>query len=149
MASPEQRIYQNSPKAPTPGELKRTIELLVKTHGNGWFLTVSSDRNKLDGAHNTQIQFNSHLNERGGGGSVGLSVLSRVKPTFEIGKSPDLHYEMIADFEIYSDRKNKKVNTRNNHTGQRLTPGQRRAVKQLALVSWELGAEKNPTPSKQ
>lgn len=150
MASPEQRIYQNSPAAPSPRELKDGLRLLLDTHGNrslGSSLIVHLKESKLDGMPTAAMQFNSFLNKNNSG-HVGFNILSKVE-RFEIGKPIDLHYKMEVAIDVYSDRRRKKLIAKNMHSGRQLTDMERRAAGQIILAAWETTVPQNAIPSKR
>lgn len=152
MASPEQRIYQKSPTAPTPRELKDGLRLLIGTFGKGQGIKVFNlgvGSKQFDGKYNTVVQFRSGL-DKNGSGCIGFNTYKRQTPKFEIGRPVKSDYEITNQVEVHLTKPRRLIAVdHNRNIGKPLTDAQRRGVGQAILNAWESAVAQKPKPSKR
>jgi hypothetical protein len=155
--SPERRIYENSPTAPTPNDIKQGLRLLLDTCGKkdvirGSSLTGEPEEVNLgklnagigsrlpDGTHSQFISFRSSLDEDGEG-CIGMDVYARtIFPGVQERKS----YRRLHALEVHRDTQGDLIavdhddpNGRENLSKQKL-----RTIGKIIFDTWEAALEK-------
>lgn len=157
--SPEARIYNNAPSAPSPIELRDGLKLLLGTYGK----EARTESNVT--SQEISIRFGQILRDETSSGGllfrttfnttnedkercIGVDVYAR--KIFPIAEG-QVAYKRIQSIEVHPDMDGTLVaveHDRNRHD-KNLSEQERRAVGGVILRAWETLIKSKPTPSKR
>lgn len=154
--SVEQRIYEASPQAPTPAELRDGLKLLLDSYGKQTKsnnvtqqrLNAGFGQIHTDGKPTELVQFRTSFDSDKPNDQrcIGFDVYVRIDSYKEDPKNP---FKRVSAIEVHDDHEGSlvAVDYEKSHN-QNLSEQERREAGSLVLKVWEnIVQEREPTPS--